>query len=562
MSDFREQLLSLQKKAYHRNLRRIRGMLCDEPFVKKYEREYKRYLHRYESTATREDLVERAKHGDIVYHGDYHTLRQSQRSVLRMLRALVGHRKLVVCAEIFHGEDQTHVDAYLKGDLTEVAFLHKIDFARKWGFKWQSWVPVFDFCRKHRIPVLGINTSPGGQGNQIAERDEYASRIIALAHIRNPGALVYTVVGDFHISPNHLPRRVTQKLKGLGLDHTRTIVYQNADNLYWRLTEQHLEETDVLKINHESYCLMNTTPANKLQSYLSRLEHSEDAYYPVHPAWEESSGDSEDTSVTALVNTICMLLKLPHPDDAVRNLDVHYGTDLDFLGYLYRSRRLRKLLPEIRRRMVASEAFMIEYERTGEDAYLIYLPTAGLNMAAEEATHFINAALRGRLVAKMSPFDRFYRTVMSEALAFFGSKLINEKRKAPTRFALREYLRSIEGTALTREDRMRIPVSRWILEHRSLERETLSPADFSATFENLYRSRSVLTQITATQLGYMTGNKLYGAVKGGEYDIATVRKLFADPFSGRNRAFEAYAKLCKRLSNHFPGFAADSRRPV
>ena len=116
MSKFREQLLILQKKAYHRNLRRIRESLCDGPLVKKYEREYKRYLYQYESTATREDLIERAIRSDIVYHGDYHTLRQSQHSVLRMLRTLVQHRKLVVCVELFHGEDQKYVDAYVRGD--------------------------------------------------------------------------------------------------------------------------------------------------------------------------------------------------------------------------------------------------------------------------------------------------------------------------------------------------------------------------------------------------------------------------------------------------------------
>ena len=64
-------------------------------------------------------------------------------------------------------------------------------------------------------------------------------------------------------------------------------IFQNIEHLYWRLCSQGLEESDVLKINENAYCVMNTMPANKIQSYLNWLDYSKDAYFPVHQDWED-----------------------------------------------------------------------------------------------------------------------------------------------------------------------------------------------------------------------------------------------------------------------------------
>ena len=54
------------------------------------------------------------------------------------------------------------------------------------------------------------------------------------AFIRNPGKLIYVVDGDLHVAPNHLPGDVEHLLKQLDEVGKIFIVFQNAENLYWK----------------------------------------------------------------------------------------------------------------------------------------------------------------------------------------------------------------------------------------------------------------------------------------------------------------------------------------
>src|SRR5690606_39043509 len=276
MSRLRDQLLRIQRENYEKNLRLVKRSLGANAFVAKYGREYHRYLKTYQSISGKPELVRRAAASDLVYHGDYHTLWHSQRSILAMLQELSGKREIVLCLEMFHGKDQKWVDLYLSGALEEKSFLNKIRYARNWAYNWNPWRHILDFCRARGIPVLGINTEVEDPEKSLQARDVYSAQIIGRALIRHPGALIYVVDGDYHISPNHLPREVEARLAPLGVIPQRTIIYQNAENLYWKLAMEHKEEAEVLQIGADSFCLMNTVPATKLQSYLDWLEYAED----------------------------------------------------------------------------------------------------------------------------------------------------------------------------------------------------------------------------------------------------------------------------------------------
>jgi hypothetical protein len=170
-------------------------------------------------------------------------------------------------------------------------------------------------------------------------------------------------------------------------------------------------------------------------------------------------------------------------------------------------------------------------------------------VAAEEAAHFINACMRGKLKSFLSAFDLFFRNILTEALGYFGSKLINEKRKAQTTAGIRQFLGELKKRSPTAQERKKVIICRLILKHHFLEKRTRDPEEFRKKFKGLYRPQTPLFTIVSTQLGYILGSRLYYAVKQDKYSVEKVRELFADPLDGPDRAFGIYLDMARQLRN-------------
>lgn len=548
MTTLRDQLIQIHKTNYRRNLKLVRESLGHNPGVEKYKKEYSRYLRNYEEVSNKTDLIRKVLAADLIFHGDYHTLKQSQHSVLRILREIQGKKDIIMCLEMFHGSDQKYVDSFMSGELSECAFLDKIDYAKKWPFRWSNWIPIILFCRENGIPILGINTETN-EGEGIAglkKRDQYAARIITKAFIRNSDKLIYVVTGDLHVAPNHMPKNVELLLEQLDETGKIFIIFQNAENLYWKLCDRKLEESDVLKISENMYCVMNTMPANKIQSYLNWLEYSEDAYFPVHRDWALDDLEQSRAIVNEMVHTIASILNLEFPSDALHKLTLYYPDDLFFLEFIQNRPELKGQLRLVKDKIKRSEGFLLEYEHSGENAYLIYLANSSINMATEEATHFLNAILRGPLKKSLSPFDHFYRNLITECLGFFGSKFFNEKRKAQSENSLRRFLGKVKRGEV-KTDQETTQIAKYILQHFYLQRKTTDPKEFIKKFHEQYKSRSAKTRIFSTQLGYMLGNRLYYAVKRRKFSVNRVREIFCDPFDEPIKAFECTLEISEQV---------------
>ncbi len=570
MSRLREQLLRIQRENYEKNQRQVKRSLGSNAFVAKYGREYHRYLKAYQGISNKSELLRRAQASDIVYHGDYHTLRHSQRSILAMLQELAGKREIILCLEMFHGKDQKWVDLFMNGGIEEKAFLNKIHYARKWAYNWNPWRHILDFCREHKIPVLGINTQVEDPEQSLQARDIFSAQVIGQAVIRHPGALVYVVDGDYHISPNHLPKEVDGRLAPLGVTPQRTIVYQNAENLYWQLAAERKEEADVLQISPDSFCLMNTVPATKLQSYLDWLEYAEEGYFPVRGNWAELSGENYFSQLQSIIQNLDSLFQFKFPMESLERLTVYSSRNLDFTEMIQGTPELRGQIRRINEKIRRGEGFLLEYREGADrespkDSYLIYLPNSSINQAAEEATHFMNVVLRGPLERMPVGHDYFYANALTEALGFFGSKMINEKRKAPTESSLRLFLGKTKQGLDSPNQEEAVKVSRLILQHMHLEKRSMREMDFRKKFAAVFSDRTAMPQIFSTQLGYMLGNRLYYAVKKGLIPLKDVRALFYENFSHPGLAFSAYARFVqqlKRIRPPMPGAREENSRPL
>ena len=569
MSRLRAQLLRIQRGNYEKNLALVKRSLGSNAYVARYGREYHRYLKTYQAISNKAELIRRASASDIVYHGDYHTLRHSQRSILALLQELadklIPERKLVLCLEMFHGKDQKWVDQYLAGTLEEKAFLARIAYARKWAYNFNPWRHILDFCRERSIPVLGINIESEDPERSLQIRDAFSAQVIGQALIRHPGALIYVVDGDYHVSPNHLPREVETRLALFGITPQRTIVYQNSENLYWKLAEAHKEEADVLQIAPDSFCLMNTVPATKLQSYLDWLEYAEDGWFPVKGNWAELSGENYFNQIQSIVQDLDTLFQFRFPMEALERLTVYSSRNLDFTEIIQAIPALRKQMRRIQEKIRRGEGFLLEYAESGASTYLIYLPNSSINQAAEEATHFMHAALRGPLESLPVGHDGFYANVLTEALGFFGSKMINEKRKAPSESSLRSFLGKVRKGMESPNQAETARIARLLLQHLHLEKRSLREMDYRKKFAAIFADRTALPQMFSTQLGYMLGNRLYYAVKKGLIPLKDIRALFSESFSHPGLAFALYARFVqqlKRIRPARPGAHEEQARPL
>lgn len=546
----RHELLRLQKRSYARKLRIVQESFADPPYVLRYAREYLKSLRGYERVATRSELFRRAQSVDIVYQGDYHTLRHSQRGILALLQALSAKKAVILCLEMFHASDQKWLDLYQDGKIEEGEFLQRIRYDRKWAYNFNPWRVILQYCRDKHIPVYGINAEVPTGPHALRLRDRASAQVIAKALIKHAPAIVHVVDGDYHIAPEHLPKQVEKLLSPLGMTCKRLLLDQNVEKLYWLAAQRGEEEAQVLKISEDRYCLMNTVPATKLQSFIDWLDYAEDGYFPVKGEWAELGGEEYLPQILNLVRELTRLLQIDLPKESLRKLTVFSSRNLDFGDRIRNHPALKSLWPRLREKIVRDEGFLLEFGSSQHRQFWIYLPNASVNQAAEEASHFVHAFLRGTIKPPGLPFDRFYQTVMTEALGFFGSKLFNEKRKAPTETRLRRFLGRVKKGEVKAEDGD-LDLARRLLQHLHFERHHQEPADYVKKFASILTTDSSQNQALATQLGYILGNRLYYAGKSGQMELGEIRVLFHRAFDQPGEAFQAYLQWSKSL-HHLP----------
>jgi uncharacterized iron-regulated protein len=98
-----------------------------------------------------------ARH-DVVLLGESHEEAEHHRWQLHTIAALFAYRPdLVLGFEMFPRRVQPVLDRWSKGELDETAFLREVDWPQIWGFDAKLYMPLFDFARMHRLPMLALN---------------------------------------------------------------------------------------------------------------------------------------------------------------------------------------------------------------------------------------------------------------------------------------------------------------------------------------------------------------------------------------------------------------------
>src|SRR5262249_37843279 len=139
--------------------------------------------------------------------------------------------------------------------------------------------------------------------------------------------------------------------------------------------------------------------------------------------------------------------------------------DLSFLKTLKDDGSFSKTeIKRIKQQILASESYCIPQKN------YVYLGNLSLNHAAEEASHYLKFLSSGPEFPR-DPVDAFYANTIHEAVGFFGSKIINHKRKC---FHEREYaglITYLTSAKSTQERHKELEIALLVLRHQEMDKK-------------------------------------------------------------------------------------------
>lgn len=106
------------------------------------------------ATALLDDMAQR----NVVLLGETHDEMDHHRWQLQTLAALHARRPdMVIGFEMFPRRVQPVLDRWVAGELTVAEFLDQAEWERNWNMPAELYLPLFQFARINRIPLLALN---------------------------------------------------------------------------------------------------------------------------------------------------------------------------------------------------------------------------------------------------------------------------------------------------------------------------------------------------------------------------------------------------------------------
>jgi hypothetical protein len=536
----RQDIIQIQKEILERTKKSIRKFIgYQSPKIRRYYHQYRqefRTLSQFKSVDL--DLILNAiLEKKIVYCGDYHTLKQSQRTMLRLLREIHPQKNnLVLGMEAFQIKHQRHVDDFLEGLLSESEFLEKIDYLNTWGFDWHNYRALLYFAKENKLPVLALNSGETRQKKSLEKRDELAAKILGESMQKDPEALHFVHFGDLHVTENHLPKEVVRRTK---LASEALIIFQNSETIYWELVNRGIEEhAEFIEMEAgKKYCIMNSTPWIKLQSFQNWIEIGEEVLCKnqlliPYDEKEESLFDYQ-LHIDELITKIAKFVDIDRR--SFNDFKVYTPEDIGFLI------GLKKKIPRFSshlKRILHNKCHFIASER------IIYLAELDINHAAEISAEYLHFKCSGYDPSYASSQTEFYCRIFRKALGFFGSKLINPRRRVKDE----SYLTSISKREKPKGYRGFVSIDKrcapWVIQHNQLLKKGELNSQDTATLATLVAKDTYFHFEISKKIGFILGDKIYRAFYSGALPKEDAQHLFhKDPAKHKTGPLDFFRNL-------------------
>ena len=488
----------------------------------RYRNEYRRAVGGFMHTTGFGALCDEVAAARVAYVADYHTLRLAQKTLVTLINGISPQvDNICLAVEFVDRRYQEELDLFMEGRIKESTFLKRIRYRESWPYDiWPNFRPVFELAQERGIPVAAIDDD---SSLPLPMRDRRAAKVIAELARTYPDATIIVSAGQMHMAPSHLPAKVDLEFIKAGLGSPeRVIVYQNAEEIYWQLAQEGREEVEVVKVAPGEFCVNNTPPLVQQLSYLHWIHYDE----------ELIEYTQLERTVRSLIRDLARYLELDAGDAECR-VRVLMPGDLDLVDTLEESGMDPARQRQILRQVEAQESVCVP------SLELIYLATLSVNHAAEEAAHYLKHTV-SRGAEPDEPRDLFYFLVLNEACAFFGSKIVNPKRKADHPGRLRTMVaKARRKDRFDPEDQAAV----FALEHVTWERSDKRRPMASST----HLADPAVFNAAAHMLGYILGDRLYYGLTDGLLPKRVIRDLFTAPLDKEHEALEKYLEVIELL---------------
>ncbi|RPJ73090.1 MAG: hypothetical protein EHM15_07660 [Desulfobacteraceae bacterium] len=102
------------------------------------------------------DLAPELLNSRIVLVGELHATAAHHRAQLGVIQALHdAGAHVVVGLEMFRRDSQKELDRWVNGEMSPQDF--QAAFADNWGFPWESYREIFEYARRYKLPLIGLN---------------------------------------------------------------------------------------------------------------------------------------------------------------------------------------------------------------------------------------------------------------------------------------------------------------------------------------------------------------------------------------------------------------------
>lgn len=431
-----ENLSQLHQSLYKRALGEANQYLTSQPSqVAAYAKTYSEWLPDIFTSTTRDKLHQACVEADHVLFGDFHTLRQTQRALSRLLYQIRNYhpsRGLVLALECFYSEDQKYLDDYQEGKLEDLEFLNLISYHKKWGFSWKNYKRLLTTCKNLNIPVVAINKK--FENNSLENRDNHAAQILSETTQIYPEHTVFTLIGENHLSQSHLPQSICDY--STISKPTITKIITNVDKYYFALRDnQKTHGSEYLDLGNKTFCIINTPPWIKWKS-LTMWEEMKGIVDTIDEAdfdHDESNEDEDlyteitydvDSSFINMAYEILNFLKIDISDSLRRKLEnfrIIYLNDFeDFTkekGIYFDEKHELDILEKCQKEGVVYV----------QELRLIIIAELNANQIAEAAGHHIFATMSPK-PNELSEHGNLLYESLKFATGLFTAKIFNPKR--------------------------------------------------------------------------------------------------------------------------------------
>ena len=534
-----KQLQLLHKTLYERAYAEAHSLVAGTSrTILSYSDKFEASLPDTVEKTTQLEVVEALRKHRFLLYGDFHALKQSQRGLLRLLRAYsqkYRNAPIVLALEMFKQKDQGIIDSYINGEINDNELLVATNYSREWGFPWPNFKSIIEFAASRGLPIICINSEKAGK-DSLQVRDSFASELLLDAAEEYPDHLIVCLIGEYHLADSHLPKAIKHEAlrRGFTGDATATRVLSNVDRYYFQLqADSPATNTRYLKLKQDLYCIMNSPPWMKWQSYSIWEEMRSSGYGNLEfdpgeveqvdiDEYTEESFDI-DYQFMAMTKNLAGFLGFKETSIDLSNFNITYSPDGSFDAFLDSASWAP---PRIRSRMVG-RANLDGFYYVNETNNLL-ITSLSINNLAEAAGQHLHRTLGEFSDRVDDPAELFYRKVVKAMIGVIGSKILNPRRKVPLLANHRTFLaktarRKLLGHAATRRE-----VSKAVLRHHSwmLERLERDEGKFRAPIPKIYNLDMLTDHEVAQSIGYIMGHNVYKRVMGNKISTVKVRDIF------------------------------------